>query len=87
MKKTTSKTTTTKTGSEETAGVGRGKITFQFDKETPGAVRFQELGKDGEPNESMDDGLIGTLYVRKAGLKRLGVKDLPEGCTVTISFT
>lgn len=79
MKKTASKT------AGEKKSLSR-DITFQLEKETPGAVRFHELDGNGDRLEKADDGAIGTLYVRKAFLKAIGVKGAPEGCKVTITF-
>lgn len=40
------------------------RIKFEFEKETKGAVRYKEIS---------DDPVIGTLYIRKAHLKELGI--------------
>jgi hypothetical protein len=63
-------------------------VLFALKNETPGAVRFQELNKKGEQIEKVDEegGAIGSLYVRKSFLKSIGVKGVPDRCTVTISF-
>ncbi len=45
------------------------KIKFKFDKETKGTVRFMEDAADGEGTE-----IIGTLYVKKSGLRVMGWK-------------
>ena len=51
------------------------KVNFAFERETKGAVRFQEQDvKDG------DEPVIGTLYLRK---KHLG-GSVPKNLTVTI---
>lgn len=50
------------------------KILFEFEKETKGAVRFKELS---------DDPAIGTLYIKKAKLKMLGIT---EKDTLTVSI-
>jgi len=38
------------------------KLKFAFEKETKGAVRYQEVGEDGTPAFAPQ---VGTLYVRK----------------------
>jgi hypothetical protein len=45
-------------------------VTFKFERETKGAVRYQELNAKGEP-VSGDDAYVGTLYFRKAKLNGL----------------
>ena len=40
-------------------------LRFAFEKETKGAVRFQEVGEDGKPAFAPS---IGTLYIRKSAL-------------------
>lgn len=45
-------------------------LTFKFDRETKGAVRYQELNEKGEPVNG-DDAYVGTLYFRKAKLNGL----------------
>ena len=49
-----------------------------FEKETKGAVRFQEVGDDGAPAFAPQ---VGTLYIRKSALP--GGK-IPKTLTVTI---
>ena len=39
------------------------KLKFAFEKETKGAVRYQEVGEDGAPAFAPQ---VGTLYIRKA---------------------
>ena len=41
------------------------KIVFELEKETKNAVRYQEKGLEGAE-------VIGSLYVKKAGLRALG---------------
>jgi hypothetical protein len=53
-------------------------LKFTFEKETKGAVRYQEVGDDGAPAFAPQ---VGTLYVRKSGLP--GGK-IPKTLTVTI---
>jgi hypothetical protein len=40
------------------------KLKFAFEKETKGAVRYQEVGDDGAPPFAP----VGTLYVRKSAM-------------------
>ena len=42
-------------------------LRFAFEKETKGAVRFQEVGEDNKPAFAPS---IGTLYIRKSALAR-----------------
>jgi len=61
------------------------KVNFQWLADTKGAVRFQEVGDDGRPKKSDADGaVIGSLYLRKAALKELGISNL-KGFTVTVT--
>lgn len=46
------------------------QIEFVFERETKGAVRYQQVDASGSPING-DDALVGTMYVRKA--------KLPEG--------
>ena len=41
------------------------KLKFAFEKETKGAVRYQEVGEDGAPAFASQ---VGTLYVRKSAM-------------------
>lgn len=56
------------------------KLTFAFEKETPGAVRFQETDDSGQKITIADGAKVGTLYVRKTALD--GV--VPKRLEVTI---
>jgi hypothetical protein len=47
---------------------------FQFERETKGAVRFQELVPSGQ------EGVINTLYIRKTAL----AGQVPTAITVTL---
>lgn len=40
-------------------------LSFAFEKETKGAVRYHEIDKSGKVLESPDEYVVGTLYVRK----------------------
>jgi hypothetical protein len=55
------------------------ELKFAFEKETKGAVRYQEVGNDGAPASTPQ---IGTLYVRKSALP--GGK-IPKTLTVKIT--
>jgi hypothetical protein len=48
------------------------KLKFAFEKETKGAVRYQEVGEDGAPAFAPQ---VGTLYIRK---KRNAGRQNPE---------
>jgi hypothetical protein len=54
-------------------------IAFKFEKETKGAVRYQEVGPDREPAFAPS---IGTLYVRKSAMP--GGK-IPQILSVTVA--
>jgi hypothetical protein len=53
-------------------------LKFTFEKETKGAVRYQETGDDGAPAFAPQ---VGTLYIRKSAMP--GGK-IPKTLTVTI---
>ena len=53
-------------------------LKFALEKETKGAVRYQEVGDDGAPAFAPQ---VGTLYVRKSAMS--GGK-IPKLLTVTI---
>lgn len=44
------------------------QVTFNFERETKGAIRFQEVDEEGHAKTTNNGGLVGTLYLRKAGL-------------------
>jgi hypothetical protein len=54
-------------------------LKFMFEKETKGAVRYQEVGDDGAPAFAPQ---IGTLYIRKTAMP--GGK-IPKKLIVTVS--
>src|ERR1700735_1498234 len=54
-------------------------LRFAFEKETKGAMRFQEVGEDGKPAFAPS---IGTLYIRKSALPD---GKIPQTLTVTIT--
>jgi hypothetical protein len=53
-------------------------LKFAFERETKGAIRFQEVSDDGSPASAPQ---VGTLYIRKSALP--GGK-IPKTLTVTI---
>jgi hypothetical protein len=55
-------------------------LRFAFEKETKGAVRFQEVSEDGKPAFAPS---IGTLYIRKSALAD---GKIPQMLTVTITI-
>jgi hypothetical protein len=55
------------------------KLKFAFEKETKGAVRYQEVGDDGAPAFAPQ---VGTLYIRKSAMP--GGK-IPKTLIVTIA--
>lgn len=55
-------------------------VAFGFEKETKGAIRYQEHVEPG----SLDEPIIGTLYIRKSGLKRLGFTQVPQRLTLSV---
>jgi hypothetical protein len=56
------------TGGETMTGDAKTVVIFSFEKETKGAVRFQETDAAGHPISIADGAKIGTLYVRKSAL-------------------
>lgn len=59
------------------------KITvgFKFEKETKGAIRYQEIDGEGNPVTTTDGAKIGTLYLRKTALSN----EVPQKLKVEIS--
>jgi hypothetical protein len=53
---------------------------FQFERETKGAVRFQEIDETGKILD-MTAAAIGTLYLRKSSLNG----QVPQSITVNIN--
>jgi hypothetical protein len=53
---------------------------FRLEKETKGAVRYQEVNEQGEPEEMREK--IGSLYMRKTAFERGA--SLPQVLHVTI---
>ena len=63
----------------EVKTMAKATLTFKFDRETKGAVRYKEDAPDGKE-------LIGQLYVRKSGLviHKVGNESVPTEITVTV---
>lgn len=55
------------------------RITFDVEKETKGAVRYTERQAN-----NLDEPIVGTLYIRKSGLGKLGFKSIPSELTITV---
>jgi len=47
-------------------------VSFQFERETKGAVRFQEVDDKGNVLSMGDGAKIGTLYIRKSAFNGEG---------------
>lgn len=56
---------------------------FNFEKATTGAVRFQEANAEGVALTTADGAKIGTLYVRKTAVG----DPQPKGAIVEVTFT
>lgn len=52
-------------------------VIFKKDRETKGAVRYQEQSPDGHE-------IIGQLYVRKSGLALMGEQGMPDQIQVAV---
>lgn len=57
------------------------QVALQLEKETKGALRYQEVGPSGAPVE-LADAVIGTLYVRKSAMEG----KTPEAISVTVAW-
>lgn len=57
------------------------KLKFVADGETKGALKFRELNAAGRPVDSISDGKIGQLYMRKSAFPD---GKYPEGLVVTV---
>lgn len=56
-------------------------ISLVLERETKGAVRYQELDANGDPRRSGDEeSVVGTLYIRKKAIHGA----IPTGIRVTI---
>lgn len=47
------------------------KVSMTLERETKGAVRYQEVNHKGEPVQ-MSHAVLGTMYIRKSGFEDLG---------------
>lgn len=59
-------------------------VLFKLERETKGALRYQEVELDGKPvpvDSPADERLVGTLYVRKAK-----IQGAPQAVTVTVEY-
>lgn len=59
-------------------------LTFKLEKETKGALRYQEVGQDGQaiPVDSpADSRVLGAIYIRKTALKG---EATPQALSVTV---
>jgi hypothetical protein len=55
---------------------------FVIDRETKGALRFQEVNSEGQQVD-ITEASIGTLYLRKSALEKAGIKG-PRGLKIVI---
>lgn len=55
---------------------------FIIDRETKGALRFQEVDAEGTALD-IAEASVGTLYIRKSALDKAGIKS-PRGLKITI---
>jgi hypothetical protein len=53
-------------------------VRFAYLSQTPGAVRFEEVGTDGKP-VPMDKARVGSLYFRKARFGELSAQWASDG--------
>ena len=58
------------------------QLEFKLRNDTKGAVRYEET-RDGEVVD-VYDAVIGTLYVRKSGLKQMGLTSYPPTLTIVV---
>jgi len=61
-------------------------LLFKLERETKGALRYQEIERDGRPvsiDSPADVRMIGTLYVRKVAYP----EETPKSLTVTVETT
>ena len=56
-------------------------VRFELERETDGALRYAELNHLGQHIRRLDDGIIGTLYLRKRA-----VEGRPRIVRVTVHF-
>lgn len=63
------------------------KVQFKFERGTKGALRFMEVDDSGEGKQGDAAGaVLGTVYFRKAGLEKAGIKGEPATLTMTLEF-
>lgn len=55
------------------------RIKFEFEKETKGAIRYSEVTES-----KLSEPIIGTLYIRKSGLAKMGFTDVPATMTIQV---
>jgi hypothetical protein len=58
------------------------KVKFRRERETKGAVLFKEVDENGKMIESMYDGKIGSVYIRKTALAEV----IPNEVSITVEF-
>jgi hypothetical protein len=57
------------------------KVVMVLERQTKGAYRYRGTGED-DPDRPLY--VIGTLYLRRAGLAALGIEEAPSAITVEI---
>lgn len=55
------------------------ELSFKLEKETSGALRYQEVNAEGAPLTNADGAKVGTLYVRKTAM--------PDGAWANLDVT
>jgi hypothetical protein len=55
-------------------------LRFMFDRETKGAIRYEEIA-------GLDEGTVQTLYLRKKALRLMGVSRAPKELTITLDIS
>ena len=58
-------------------------VRFKLERETKGAVRYEEVDKSGNKKAIADGATVGTLYLRKSSVGDA----IPKSLTVTINET
>ena len=56
------------------------RVIFKFEKETKGAVRYQEVDEDTMEPLNFKEAFIGTIYLRKAQIEGI----TPQQLAVTV---
>lgn len=63
------------------------QMRFVLERTTPGAIRFMEVSDENMPRITDDQGAcVGTIYFRKKGIAKAGVKGEPKMAKVTVEF-